>query len=214
MVQANQEEMKKALQTGTTTVGLVGEDGIVFAADKRATMGTFIASKDIDKIHMIDDRIAITIAGSVGDAQMLIRWLRVELLKYRHDNEKNISVEAAATLLANILSNSKYLPFWIQIIMGGCDERPRLFSIDMVGGVTEETKTSTGSGSPVAFGVIDTNYKKGMKTAELIPIAVKSVLAAMGRDSATGEFIDVITITKDGHRKLGREEIEKLIKAF
>jgi proteasome beta subunit len=214
MVQANQEEMKKALQTGTTTVGLVGEDGIVFAADKRATMGTFIASKDIDKIHMIDERIAITIAGSVGDAQMLIRWLRVELLKYRHDNEKNISVEAAATLLANILSNSKYLPFWIQIIMGGCDEKPRLFSIDMVGGVTEEIKTSTGSGSPIAFGVIDTNFKKGMKTAELIPIAVKSVWTAMGRDSATGEFIDVITITKDGHRKLGHDEIEKLIKAF
>lgn len=208
------DEMKKALQTGTTTVGLVAGDGIVFAADKRATMGTFIASKDIDKIYMIDDHIAITIAGSVGDAQMLIRWLRVEMLKYRHDNEKKISVEAAATLLANILSNSKYVPFWIQILMGGCDEKPRLFSIDMVGGVTEETKTSTGSGSPIAFGVIDTNYNKDMKVSELIPIAVKSVWAAMGRDSATGEFIDVITITKDGYRKLQKEEIEKLIKVF
>jgi proteasome beta subunit len=208
------EELKKAVHTGTTTVGLVGDDGIVFAADKRATMGTFIASKDIDKIYMIDDHIGITIAGSVGDAQMLIRWLRVEMLKYRHENEKKISVEAAATLLANILSSNKYFPFWIQIIMGGCDEKPRLFSIDMVGGVTEETKTSTGSGSPIAFGVIDTNFKKGMKTSELVPMAVKSVWAAMGRDSATGEFIDVITITKDGYKKMHKEEIEKLIKLF
>ncbi len=206
--------MKKAIHTGTTTVGLVGTDGIVFAADKRATMGTFIASKDIDKIYMIDDHIGITIAGSVGDAQMLIRWLRVEMVKYRQENEKRISVEAAATLLANILSSNKYFPFWIQIIMGGCDEKPRLFSIDMVGGVTEESKTSTGSGSPVAFGVIDTSFRKGMKTDDLIPIAVKSVWAAMGRDSATGESIDVTTITKDGHRKVPKDEIEKLIKLF
>jgi proteasome beta subunit len=214
MDSAASEEMKKAIHTGTTTVGLVGADGIVFAADKRATMGTFIASKDIDKIYMIDDHIGITIAGSVGDAQMLIRWLRVEMVKYRQENEKRISVEAAATLLANILSSNKYFPFWIQIIMGGCDEKPRLFSIDMVGGVTEEAKTSTGSGSPIAFGVIDTNFKKGMKIDDLIPIAVKSVWAAMGRDAATGEFIDVTTITKDGHKKLPKDEIEKLIKLF
>jgi proteasome beta subunit len=214
MDSAASEEMKKAIHTGTTTVGLVGADGIVFAADKRATMGTFIASKDIDKIYMIDDHIGITIAGSVGDAQMLIRWLRVEMVKYRQENEKKISVEAAATLLANILSSNKYFPFWIQIIMGGCDEKPRLFSIDMVGGVTEESKTSTGSGSPIAFGVIDTNFKKGMKIDDLIPIAVKSVWAAMGRDAATGEFIDVTTITKGGHKKLPKDEIEKLIKLF
>jgi proteasome beta subunit len=206
------DEMKKVIQTGTTTVGLVGEDGVVFAADKRATMGYLIASKDIEKIHLIDDHIAITIAGSVGDAQMLIRWLRVEMMKYRHENEKSISVEAAATLLANILSTNKYFPFWIQIIMGGYDLRPRMFSIDMVGGVTEEIKTSTGSGSPVAFGVIDTQYKKGMKVSELIPIAARSVMAAMGRDAATGEFIDIITITKEGSRKLPKDEIEKLIK--
>ena len=206
------DEMKKVIQTGTTTVGLVGDDGVVFAADKRATMGYFIASKDIEKIHLIDDHIAITIAGSVGDAQMLIRWLRVEMMKYRHENEKQISVEAAATLLANILSSNKYFPFWIQIIMGGYDLKPKMFSIDMVGGVTEEIKTSTGSGSPVAFGVIDTQFKKGMKINELIPIAAKSVMAAMGRDAATGEFIDIITISKDGSRKLPKEEIEKLIK--
>ena len=206
------EEMKKAIHTGTTTVGLVGEDGVVFAADKRATMGFFIASKDIDKIHLIDDHIAITIAGSVGDAQMLIRWLRVEMMKYRHENEKPISVEAAATLLANILSSNKYYPFWIQIIMGGYDLKPRIFSIDMVGGVTEESKTSTGSGSPIAFGVIDTQYKKGMKVNDLTSIAARSVLAAMGRDAATGEAIDVVTITKEGSRKLPKEEIDKLIK--
>ena len=63
------EYEKKGLQTGTTTVGLVCSDGIIMASDRWATMGYFIANKDIQKIYQIDDRLSMTIAGGVGDAQ-------------------------------------------------------------------------------------------------------------------------------------------------
>src|SRR3990167_5998352 len=128
--------VEKARKTGTTTVGLACKDGVILASDRRATMGYLIASKDIDKIYAIDEHIAMTIAGGVGDAQMLVRWMQSEAKLYKLRYEKSIPVQAAATLLANILAQSKYYPFWVQILVGGLDEQSRLFSVDMLGGIT------------------------------------------------------------------------------
>ena len=206
------ENMENKMKTGTTTVGLVGKDGVVLAADKRATMGYMIASKDVEKIHPIAPHIAMTVAGSVGDAQLLVRWMSVLTKDYELENEKRIPVKSAATLLSNILVSTKYLPYWVQLLMAGYDEKPRLFSIDMVGGVTEENeKSATGSGSPYAYGVIESRYKKGMGVKELLPIATKAVWAAMQRDVASGEGIDVVTITKKGVHKLSPDEVKKLL---
>ncbi|MEM2948040.1 MAG: archaeal proteasome endopeptidase complex subunit beta [Candidatus Anstonellales archaeon] len=204
------KEMEK--KTGTTTVGIVVKDGIVFASDRRATtMGYFIASKDIDKIYPIDEHIGITIAGSVGDAQKLVRWMQTEVKNYRLEHGKPISVEAAATLLANILSAYKFFPFWVQILIGGVDERPRLFSVDFLGGVTEEKMTSTGSGSPIAFGVLETQYKEDQSVEEGARLAAKSVWAAIRRDAGSGEDIDVVVITKKGFKRFDKKQVAKMV---
>lgn len=202
---------KNGIQTGTTTVGLVCKDGVVLASDRRATMGYLIASKDIDKIYSISDNIAMTIAGSVGDAQTLVRWMQAELRLYEIKHEKQITVEAAATLLATILTQYKFYPFWVQLIVGGVDERPRVFSIDMLGGITEEKVTSTGSGSPIAFGVLEEYYKEEKDVETNLTIAAKAVSAAMKRDAASGERVDLVTVTKSGFRRYDKEEIKKII---
>ncbi|HSB47355.1 MAG TPA: archaeal proteasome endopeptidase complex subunit beta [Candidatus Bilamarchaeum sp.] len=201
----------KGVQTGTTTVGLVCKDGIVLASDRRATMGYLIASKDIDKIYPVSDRIAMTIAGGVGDAQTLIRWMQAELKLYELRHEKAPTVEAAATLLANILTQYKFYPFFVQLLIGGTDERPRLFSVDMLGGITEEKMTSTGSGSPIAYGVLEELFHPDRDIATNLPIAAKSVAAAMRRDAASGERVDLVTVTRSGFRRFDKEEISKLI---
>ncbi len=201
----------KKLKTGTTTVGLVGKDGVVFAADKRATMGYLIASKTVTKIQPISDYIAMTIAGSVGDAQTLVKWMSVQIKTYEVEKETTMPVSAAASLLSSVLASNKYFPFWVQILIGGFDTKPHLFSVDMLGGMTEEKKTATGSGSPFAYGVIDTNYNEKKPVSDLVPIATKAVWAAMQRDTATGEFIDVFTITKKGMKRYSKEEITRFL---
>lgn len=206
-----QEEAAK--QTGTTTIGLVCKDGIVLASDRRATMGYFIASKDIDKIYPVSDRIAMTIAGSVGDAQTLIRWMTAELKLYQLKHEKPATVEAAATLLANILTQYKFFPFFVQLLIGGVDERPRLFSVDMLGGITEEKYTSTGSGSPIAFGVLEELYRAEKDVESNLPIAAKAVAAAMKRDAASGERVDLVVVSKGGFKRLDKEDVVKLLGA-
>ena len=208
----NEDESKqKGVQTGTTTVGLVCRDGIVLASDRRATMGYLIASKDIDKIYSISDNLAMTIAGGVGDAQTLIRWMTSEVKLYELKNEKTMSVEAAAVLLSNILVQYKYYPFYVQLLLGGVDERPRLFSVDMLGGITEEKVTSTGSGSPVAYGVLEELYAEDRDIETNLTVAAKAVSAAMKRDAATGERVDLVTVTKAGFKRFDREDVKKLL---
>ncbi|MEM2948906.1 MAG: archaeal proteasome endopeptidase complex subunit beta [Candidatus Bilamarchaeaceae archaeon] len=200
-----------ARKTGTTTVGLVSKNGVVLASDRRATMGYFIASKDIDKIYPISDTIGMTIAGSVGDAQTLVRWMKAELKIYELRNGKKPSVETAATLLANILAQYKFYPFFVQLLVGGVDEEPRLFSVDMLGGVTKEVMASTGSGSPIALGVLEDRYSEEKEVEENMKLAVKAVNAAIKLDAGSGERIDLVVITKEGFKRIPKEEIKKML---
>ncbi|HLC68923.1 MAG TPA: archaeal proteasome endopeptidase complex subunit beta [Candidatus Bilamarchaeaceae archaeon] len=199
------------LKTGTTTVAVVCKDGVVLASDRRATMGYLIASKDVDKIFAIDEHLAMTIAGGVGDAQMLIRWMQAEAKLYRLRHGRPITVESAATLLANILAQYKYFPFFVQLLLGGYDERPRVFSIDMLGGVTEEKYTSTGSGSPVAYGVLEELYSEEQVIAESVRVAAKAVSAAIQRDAGTGERVDLVIVDKRGFRRYGKDEVKQVL---
>ncbi|MFA5382111.1 MAG: archaeal proteasome endopeptidase complex subunit beta [Candidatus Micrarchaeia archaeon] len=199
------------VKTGTTTLGLICSDGVVFASDKRATMWHFIADKNIQKIYNITDYIAITTAGSVGDAQALVRYMQSEIKLYETREQRKMTIQGATTLMSNILFGYKMFPFYVQLIIGGVDKEPKLYSLDPGGGITSENFISTGSGSPIAYGVLETNYKINKTIKENLPIAVKSIATAMKRDSATGDGIDLVSIDKSGFKRYSKEEIEKLL---
>ncbi len=203
-------EQEKILK-GTTTVGLIFDKGVVLAADKRASMSNFIAAKDVDKIHQISGSMAMTIAGGVGDAQTLVRLIRAELEIYKYTNGESLSVNGASTLLANVLQGNKYYPYMVQLIVAGFDVQPRLFDLDPLGGLIPEKCVSTGSGSITAYGYLDQGYKDGLNQQDAIRLAAKSVAAAMKRDSATGEGIDVVVITKDGVKRLSKSDVNQFL---
>lgn len=196
---------------GTTTLGIVCKDGVVAAAEHRATMGTMIAHKVAKKIYKIDEHLLLTTAGLVGDAQVLARYLKAEAELYRMEREEKMPVEGAATLMANVLNQRKFAPYYVQLIIAGYDTSPHVFSLDAAGGAIEDVYTTTGSGSPYVFGVLEDKYKEGMNIEEGIDLAVRAMNAAMKRDSASGNGIDVVVITSKGYRELSREEIEKRI---
>ncbi len=193
---------------GTTTVGVTFDGGVVVAADKRATMGTFIAAKDVEKIHLIGDKMALTLAGGVGDAQILVRAMRSELNLYKYANGADMPVQSAATLLSNILQSSKYYPYLVQLVIAGFDSSPRLFDVDALGGLLPEKYVSTGSGSVTAYGYLDDHFKEGLKEGEAVKVAVRAVAAAMKRDNATGEGVDAIVITSEGAKRLSKTEVQ------
>jgi proteasome beta subunit len=193
---------------GTTTVGLKCKDGVVFATERRATMGNLIAHKATDKIFKIDDHIGATIAGGVGDAQSLMKYISAEVALYRLRNGARISVESAATLTANILHSSRFYPFYVQTLLGGVDDNgPALFSLDPTGGVIGDKMISTGSGSPVAYGVLEDRYHEDMDVEEGTDIAVRAIQSAMERDAFSGNGVMVAVVTAEGFKMLPEEEV-------
>jgi proteasome beta subunit len=197
------------LKTGTTTVGIVCNEGVVMAADMRATMGHLIAHTNTDKLFKIDDHIGMTIAGSVGDAQVLVRWLQSEVDLYKLKRGSEMSVKAASTLMANILNQRKFTPFYVQLLIGGVDlEGNHIYSLDAAGGSIPDKFTTTGSGSVFVYGVLEDHYKDGMSIDEGLDLAVRGISAAMKRDSASGNGMNVASITrKDGFKFLTQDEI-------
>ena len=202
-----QEERVK--ETGTTTLGLICKDGVVVATERRATMGTMIAHKVTKKLFQIDEHLALTTAGLVGDVQVLARYLSAEAKLYRLTREIPMPVEAAATLMANILNQNKML-YYVQFIIAGYDlDGPHVYSLDAAGGAIPDKYVSTGSGSPYVYGVLEDHYRDGMSIDEGIDLAIRAISAAMRRDSASGDGIDVAVITKEGFRFIPEDEVKK-----
>ncbi|AKB85055.1 archaeal proteasome endopeptidase complex subunit beta [Methanococcoides methylutens] len=196
---------------GTTTVGIVCSDGVVLATEQRATMGNFIASKTAKKIYQIDDLVGMTTAGSVGDAQQIVRVISVESKLFKMRRQESVTIKGIATLLSNLLSGQRYYPLMVQLLIGGFDKNgPAVYSLDALGGKIEETKAvATGSGSPMAYGVLEDRYKDDMTVGEGVDLAIRALHNAMKRDSASGEGIDVVVITKDKYERLDQEEVKK-----
>lgn len=211
-------EGENSLKTGTTTVAIKCKDGIVLAADKRATAGTLIANKWVDKIFMIEGYMAITTAGTVSDVQLLLKYLQAEIRLKRLRTNMNISVKEAANLLAGMVYSNirkfSSIPGVSHFIFAGVDDTGfHIYDIYPDGSISEaDDYLASGSGSVFAFGVLETLYKDNSSLSETQELALKAVNSALQRDSASGNGVDVVTITKDGAKKTLTKKIETGIK--
>ncbi|ALM76443.1 Proteasome subunit beta 1 [Thermococcus barophilus] len=180
----------------------------------RATIGNMVMSKSVTKIFQIDEHLALAGAGNVGDILSLVRMLRAETKLYRARVGREMSVKALATLTANILNGTKYFPYFGWFLIGGYDEKPDLYSVDMAGGMTEDKYVSAGSGMEFAYAVLENEYKEDMSVDEGVKLAIKAINTAIKRDVFTGDGILVVKITKEGYRELDKKEVEKILKTL
>jgi proteasome beta subunit len=195
---------------GTTTVALACSDGVVLCTDTRVTAGyLFVAHRRGKKMYSIDKHVGVTIAGTVADAQNLIDTLRYYANIYRLESGDRIPIKSLARIAANIFFGQRVYPMIADFLIGGVDpvEGPVIYSVDFFGTNTRENAVSTGSGSPVAYGIVEDEYRKGVSVKEAIPIAIKAVNAAIKRNAGTGDGFDVAVVSaQTGYRELSREE--------
>jgi proteasome beta subunit len=185
----------------TTIVGLKCSDGVVLASDRRASKGGMIGSKAVHKIYSIDDKKAVAIAGQLSDANYLINLVKAEAKLMEFNRGFPLTVKEIAKLLSNILYSGmrNYAPYITEMLVAGIDETgSQVFEADISGAVTDEAFTSSGSGSPMAYGVLEATYKTGIDTEEAAEIATKAVKSAMERDPGSGNGIQVLIITAKG----------------
>jgi proteasome beta subunit len=180
------------------------------ATEMRATMGTLIAHKTTQKLFKIDDNLGLAVAGVVGDAQTLARYITAEVQLYKLKRGQPMTVRSAATLTSNILAGSRFYPYWVGLILGGVDrEGGHVYALDMVGGAIPDEYVTTGSGSPYVYGVLEDHYQKGLTVADGIDLSVRSLHAAMKRDSASGDGMMVATITPEGISFVDEKDLHK-----
>ncbi|XES77870.1 MAG: archaeal proteasome endopeptidase complex subunit beta [Candidatus Bathyarchaeia archaeon] len=208
---ASNNAVNQLIVKGTTTTGVVCKDGVILASDTRVTMGYYVAHKQGKKVYKIDDHIGMTIAGSVADAQKVIDIITANAQLYRINLNRPMPINAAARMTSNLLFSARGL--MAQILVGGVDSTgPHLYNLDPYGSVTEETVTSTGSGSPLAIGVLEDKFKTDMTVEEALPVIARAVNAAMKRDVASGNNYNIIVINGQGYRELTDSEKQELLK--
>jgi proteasome beta subunit len=208
----------KKIHTGTTTIGITCKDGIVLAADKRASAGYFVASKDMKKIHNITDSMAVTMAGLVSDAQLITKLIQAELRLKRMRTKESASVKEAANLLAGILYQNirkmSMVPGIVGFLLGGNDsDGNHLYELGVDGSLTPiKDFCSTGSGSMLAYGVLESTYNPNLNVKEGIELATKAINTAINRDLATGDGLDIFVINEKGSHQVVAKKVEKILK--
>ncbi len=213
--QIGRKTVGAAMYHGTTTVGLVCSDGVVLATDTRVTAGGFIAHKRGKKLLKIDDNIAMTISGGVADAQNVVDTLKYYTNLYRIEKGRPMPVKAAAQVVSNVLFSSRLYPFIADVLVGGVDPSGgSLYNVDFFGSMNKEKMIATGSGSPVAYGILEAEFKEGVTVAKAYPLAAKAIIAATRRNVATGDHFDVAILDKEGFRELSEQEKDKLLAQF
>ena len=178
------------------------------------------------KIHKVDRHLGMTIEGGVADAQNLIDIMRYNTNLYRLANRRLMPVKSAARLCSNVLFNQRYFPYYVQLIIAGLDtdrnngndsnnnddnnneKGGQIYNIDLFSSITSEKFISTGSGSPVAYGYLESEFKEGLGVNDAYKLAIQAIAAAIRRNAVTGDNINAVIIDKVGYRELSKETKE------
>ena len=187
---------------GATTIGVVYRDGVILASERRVSYGYFVMSKTAKKVFKITDTIGAAFAGLVSDMQVLSKEAAAYANIYTYEKDRPISVRATAKMMGNLLFQRRMLPYITQTIVAGVDEDgPTLYVLDLLGSVMQDKYAVVGSGTEIAIGVIEEEYKDNMSVEEAKELVARAVKAALARDSGSGDGVDLLIITKAGTKE-------------
>jgi len=212
----NEELKNSVLKSGTSILGIVCKDGVVMAGDRRATAGNLIVSKDTQKVVKINDYLVTSGTGMASDIDMMQKIIRAEL-KLKHLRSKTRpTIKEAANLIAMIayknIRQFSSIPFIAGTLVAGMNEdgTSDLYSIEPAGTVSkvEDYDANFSSGMPFILGLLERQYKKDLTVKEGVPLAIEALKSSTQRDSASGNAIDVFTITKQGIQHVVKQTIE------
>jgi len=183
---------------GATAIGLTYQEGIVLAAEKRISYGNFVVNKNTKKIFSITDQVASACAGMVADMQVQTRQVGALAKIRKLETRREMATNSVAKLMSVIMFERRYFPLLTQVIVGGVHDVPEIYTLDPLGSLLPDNYAAVGTGAELALGLIDSEYKKSMSEDASKKLAIKAIKSSIQRDSASGDGIDILTITKKG----------------
>ena len=186
---------------GATAIGLTYQDGVILAADKRISYGNFVVNKNTRKIFSITDQIASACAGMVADMQVLTRQVGALSKIRKLETRREMATNSAAKLMSVIMFERRYFPLLTQVIVGGVNTLPEIYTLDPLGSLLPDNYAAVGTGAELALGLIDSEYNKNMTEDASKKLAIKAIKSSVQRDSASGDGIDILAITNKGTKE-------------
>jgi proteasome beta subunit len=183
---------------GATAVGITYDGGVVFASEKRIAFGNFLVSKSTKKTFEITPKVGATCAGLVADMQILSLQIAALAKIRKMELKRDVPPNSVAKMMSNMMYERRYFPLLTQVIVGGVVDKPVLYTLDPLGSVLPDEYAAVGTGAEMALGVLDPQFKQNMTEDEAVDLAKKAVRSATLRDSASGDGLDIMVISKDG----------------
>lgn len=185
---------------GATAVGISFSDGVTLAAERRVSYGNFVINKHTRKIFPVTESVGAACAGMIADMQVLVRQVEALAKIRKLETRRNVAPNSIAKLMSVIMFERRFFPLLTQIIVGGVDTKSRIYTLDPLGSVLPDDYAAVGTGAEMALGVIDSEYKSSITAQESKELALKAIRSSVQRDSASGDGVDLLTITKGGQK--------------
>ena len=186
---------------GATAVGITFNGGIVLASEKRIAFGNFLVSKSTKKTFPITSKVGATCAGLVADMQILTLQIAALAKIRKMELKRDVPPNTVAKMMSNMMYERRFFPLLTQVIVGGVVDKPMMYTLDPLGSVLPDEYAAVGTGAEMALGVLDPQFKPNMTQEEAIDLAKRAVRSAALRDSASGDGLDILVITKDGTKE-------------
>lgn len=212
----NEEISKNVMQSGTSIVGIMCKDGVVMAADRRSTAGgQIVMSKDSRKVKKVNDYIVIAGTGGAADILLAEKVIAAELKLKELKTKSRPSVKEAANLIGMMIYRNIRTPAMIPSIVGMLvagfneDGTTELYTIEPAGGVyqVKDYDANFSSGMPYILGLLERTWKKDLNVKDGVELAKECIKSSTQRDTASGNGIDVFTITGNEAEQVVSEEI-------
>jgi proteasome beta subunit len=186
---------------GATVVGISYNDGVLLAAEKRVSFGNFVVNKNIKKTFSVTDHVGAACAGMVADMQVLVRQVEALAKIRKLETRRNVPPNSVAKLMSVIMFERRYFPLLTQVIVGGINQKPEVYTLDPLGSVLPDDYAAVGTGAELALGIIDAEFKPDMSEEKVRELATRAIKVAIQRDAASGDGIDILYVTRSPHRE-------------
>lgn len=186
---------------GATAIGISYDEGIILAAEKRVSYGNFVVNKNTKKIFPVTEYVGAACAGMIADMQVLVRQVSALAKIRRLEIKRNVATNSIAKLMSVIMFERRFFPLLTQVVVGGVEYRPQIFTLDPLGSVLPDDYAAVGSGAEMALGVMDADYSRDISEEKARNLVIKAIKSSILRDSSSGDGIDILTITKNNLRE-------------
>jgi proteasome beta subunit len=186
---------------GATAIGISYSEGIILAAEKRVSYGNFVVNKNTKKTFPVTEHVGAACAGMIADMQILVRQVTALAKIRKLETKRVVATNSIAKLMSVIMFERRFFPLLTQVVVGGIQERPQIYTLDPLGSVLPDDYAAVGSGAEMALGVMDAEYTQAMSEDNARNLVIKAMKSSILRDSSSGDGIDLLTITKNDLRE-------------